>query len=504
MTVTHELRRPHWLATFAICLAAGCSPASVAPSAAPPTAGGAEHAQQSRASEPLPTTPPEAVIHPEYARALAQAAYVWGYPMVNMLNRRALLSQAPTPGRLNGVIPVAPVGQLSMLSDYIDPGQSFIACPNQDVVYGLAYFDLDTQPVIVQVPDFGDRFWVYAIYDARTDQVGELGKPYGTKPGFYALVGPSWKGQIPDGVNGVIRSPTALGNVIPRIFMDDTAADREAIQPLINQVGVYPFERYTGQIQTTVWRDTPSIPRPGPAEGGGAETKWVKPGVFFDQLPTILETVAPLPGEEALYEQFRMLVAVGKKNAEIKAAMADAAKQLDDTLIKDFLQWKYNGVPAGNGWNRSLHNAEWGRDYFNRTGTSRSNMFDNRPSETQYFYTDFTSDGQKLTGAGTYSVTFAKDELPPVDGFWSLTLYNEQHFFHPNELRRYSLGTKNKSLKYNPDGSLTLYAGHRSPGADKESNWLPAPEGPFSLYIRAYWGKQPIIDGSWVPPRVSH
>lgn len=86
------------------------------------------------------------------------------------------------------------------------------------------------------------------------------------------------------------------------------------------------------------------------------------------------------------------------------------------------------------------------------------------------------------------------------NGFWSLTLYNEHHFFHPNDLRRYSLGTKNKDLKRNADGSLTLYAGAKSPGVDKETNWLPAPEGHFSLYIRAYWGKQGILDGSWKPP----
>ena len=92
--------------------------------------------------------------------------------------------------------------------------------------------------------------------------------------------------------------------------------------------------------------------------------------------------------------------------------------------------------------------------------------------------------------------------MPPVKGFWSLTLYNEVHFFNPNPLNRYSLGTKNKNLKYNSDGSLTLYAGAKSPGKDKENNWLPAPEGPFSLYIRAYWPENAILDGTWTPPIV--
>jgi hypothetical protein len=118
-----------------------------------------------------------------------------------------------------------------------------------------------------------------------------------------------------------------------------------------------------------------------------------------------------------------------------------------------------------------------------------SNMFDNAPEETQYFYTDDDSGGAALVGKNKYKITFPAGALPPVNGFWSLTLYNEHHFFNPNPLSRYSLGTKNKNMKLNDDGSLTLYASAQSPGADRETNWLPAPDGPFSLYVRAYWGK---------------
>ncbi|MDF1635575.1 DUF1254 domain-containing protein [Mycoplana sp. MJR14] len=243
--------------------------------------------------------------------------------------------------------PALYLNQRWLLSDYIDPAQTFITCPNQDVVYGLGFFDLDKQPVVAQVPDFGDRFWVYALYDARTDQFADLGKPYGSQPGFYLLVGPNWKGEVPDGITGVFHSPTSLANGIPRIFQDDTPEDKAAIQRLIDQVVFYPL-----------------------------------------------------------------------------------------------------------------------------------------------------TEGEQLEGSKTYSITFPEGQEPPVNGFWSLTLYNEEHFLHPNDLKRYSLGTKNKSLKRNADGSLTLYAGAKNPGGDKESNWLPAPEGTFSLYIRAYWGKEPILDGS--------
>lgn len=143
-----------------------------------------------------------------------------------------------------------------------------------------------------------------------------------------------------------------------------------------------------------------------------------------------------------------------------------------------------------------------GTDYLNRTGTAKSNMYDNRPEETKYMYRDYDSQSAQLDGRNGYTITFAKGQTPPVRGFWSLTLYNDVHLFNPNPLQHYSLGTKNKSLKYNPDGSLTLYAGATSPSADKESNWLPAPNGTFSLGIRAYWADQAIIDGTWTPPQV--
>lgn len=117
-------------------------------------------------------------------------------------------------------------------------------------------------------------------------------------------------------------------------------------------------------------------------------------------------------------------------------------------------------------------------------------------------YTDVDGTGTALDGNHLYELTFANGELPPVNAFWSLTLYNEGHLFHPNDLNRFSLGTKNKTLKYNDDGSLPLYAGAQSPGKDKESNWLPAPQGSFSLYIRSYWPKEEVLDGTWKPPMI--
>ncbi|WP_232423258.1 DUF1254 domain-containing protein [Mycobacterium sp. 155] len=439
-------------------------------------------------------------MQPGYAQTIASMAYTWGWPMVNMINRRAAMTQVPERALLNGVLPVAPRGRLAMLSDYVDPGQTFVACPNQDVVYGLANFSLDEEPVIAQVPDFGDRFWVYALYDNRTDQFGELGKPYGTKPGFYLIVGPNWRGGKPDGVEAVITSPTALANAVPRIFMDDTAADRKAIQPVINGVNIYPLREFDGTVKTAEWAKLPTLE--GPVAEGQGETKWVVPERFIDQFGEVLDTVDPLPGEEALYGQFRVLLDTAERDVDTKKVVLDTAVATENSVITPFLRWVHNGRPAGNGWNRSINNAQWGYDYFNRTGTAKSNIFENRPTETQYFYTDNDSAGAPLEGARSYQVTFAAGQEPPVRGFWSVTLYNEHHFFHPNDLKRYSLGTKNKNLSRNPDGSLTIHVGVNSPGAEHESNWLPAPGGPFSLYIRAYWPDQSVLDGTWQPPKI--
>ena len=439
-----------------------------------------------------------AVMDVEYVRTIGRMAYVWGWPMVNSLNRRAGITVAPEPGRLGDVVPVAPRGRLSMLNDYVKPDQSFVAAPNQDVIYGTAFLSLDKEPVVIQVPDFGDRFWIYALYDARTDQFGKMGKPYGTKPGFYLLVGPEWEGDVPADILSVLRSSTEFAFAGPRIFLNDTDEDRAAVQPLVNQINVYPLTEFDGKMKVKDWNKVPVFPAPE-VEG---ENKWVVPEAFFDQLPLVLDTVKPLPGEEALYASFRQVLDAVRKDPDLKKALVEVAVTTEKEVIGPLFLWKHNGVPAGSGWNRSANNAKWGFDYLMRTATARSNMFENRPSETQYYYTDGDSKGVQLDGTKEYTITFLKGGLPPVNGFWSLTLYNKHHLFETNDLNRYSLGTKNTDLKFNADGSLTLYAGAKSPGKDKESNWIPAPEEEFSLYIRAYWAKQAILDGTWTPPTV--
>lgn len=386
-----------------------------------------------------------------------------------------------------------------MLTDYISYKEQFVTCPNQDTVYGAGYQRVNAKPVVIQVPDFGNRFYTYQIADARTNSFGEIGKQYGSKPGFYLLVGPDWKGTVPDGFVKVLHSPTDLVAIFPRVFQDDTPEDKAAIQPLLNQVMVYPLSEFDGKIKTMDWKSTPAFPAP-PSTGG--ETQWVVPEKFFDELPIVMKQIPPMPGEEALYKTFQSVLEEAAKNPKSKAILTQTAVSAENELISPLFAFHNNGRPVGNGWTSPSNGANWGFDYLSRAATAKSNMYDNAPQETRYIYTDFDSSGQRLNGSHSYTVMFAKGQTPPVNGFWSLTIYNKAHLFESNPLNRFSLGTKSKSMKLGDDGSLTLYVQHASPGADKEANWLPSPPDDFSLYIRAYWPSAELTEGRWVPPQV--
>lgn len=470
-------------------LAAHAAPVDAAPAAAAPTA------------VRMPAGPVAGTRLTEgYVRLVARDAYFWAWPIVNMLSRRAALTQVPARMYLGGA-PVAPLNELTMLTDYFPADVRAVACPNQDVVYGGGFLALDRSPVVIQVPSFGDRFWIYQVVDARTDSFAQLGRMYGTKPGFYLLVGPNWHGQVPEGITQVFRASTSTGNVIPRVFMDDTAEDRAAIQEVLKSIVMYPLDQYDGHMKTVDWQALRRIPRPF---GGDSERAWVEPEKFFDILPRALQDAPALPGEESRYAQVLAVLEAARADPALRAAMDDEAKKADAELVAPLFEFRNYGLQLPYHWSTTNNSAAFGTDYFTRTAVAKSNIFVNAPAETKYFYQDLDAQGERLNGGRAYTVTFPPGATPPVRGFWSLTLYNDRHFFAPNELKRYSLGTKNKGLRYNPDGSLTLRIQASPPAPDERANWLPAPKDQaFSLYLRAYWPDAAITSGQWTPPAVA-
>jgi hypothetical protein len=435
----------------------------------------------------------------EYAELVARNAYFWAWPLVNVYNRR-LTYEKVSETVLSGPVPPSPPNHLGMLTDYIVPEERIVACPNQDVVYGVGSLALEVSPVVIQVPDFGERFWVYQIVDLRTDSFADLGKMYGTTPGFYLLVGPNWNGEVPEGITKVFRASTNTGYVIPRVFQDDSPEDNKLVREVTQQVMMYPLAEFDGKMKSRDWSQVPKVES---ASGGDEEVKWVVPESFFDVLPKVLADAPPLPGEEARYAELDAVLAAAGQDPKIKAAMNEAAVAADNELVKPVFEFRNWGLQLPHHWSTQINGAAFGTDYFTRTAVGKSNIFVNKPNETKYFYQDLDEAGERLNGANRYTVTFAKDQTPPVRGFWSLTLYNQHHFFAPNEIKRYSVGTKTRSLKYNDDGSLTLYVQADPPPEAQRGNWLPAPkDADFTLYMRSYWPKVEITDGSWTPPPV--
>jgi hypothetical protein len=265
------------------------------------------------------------------------------------------------------------------------------------------------------------------------------------------------------------------------------------------RINAYPLSEYDGHVKSVDWSKVPAFP----GDTGATEVKWVHPEKFFDDLAAVLDGVPPLPGEEALYAEFRSVLTAVGQDARLKSAFTEAATEAERELVTPLFQFHNYGLSLKDNWTTVTNGADWGTDYFSRASVAKSNIFVNKAKETRYFYQDLDVKGGRLNGTAAYTVTFPAGQLPPVEGFWSLTLYNEHHFFHPNDLKRYSLGTKNKGLRFGSDGSLTLYVQAEKPGAEKEANWLPAPTGDFSLYIRAYWPKAEIVEGKWTPPAVN-
>lgn len=326
-------------------------PATLDPQPLPPSSGWARA---------LPDGPDmRSKMTEEYAKLVARDAYFWAWPLVNIYNRRQAFKDTPEP-MMSGPVPVAPLNKLGMLTDYIAPEERIVACPNQDVVYGAGSLALDLSPVVVQVPDFGDRFWVYQMVDLRTDSFVQLGKMYSTTPGFYLLVGPGWHGDVPKGITKVFRSSTNTGFVAPRVFQDDTPEDKRAIQGVLMLVMMYPLAEYDGTMKSTDWSKLKKVPA---GATGEAESKWVFPDKFFDELPAILADAPPLPGEEARYAQMQALLAAIKANPALKDPLIAAVTEVESNVVTPLFQFRNYGQQLPHNWSTISTETAFGVDY---------------------------------------------------------------------------------------------------------------------------------------------
>lgn len=447
----------------------------------------------------IPWASPVVALTEDEATWLGTEAYIYGYPLVTMeMTRRVLTNVAAPAGEK------APMGQFAKLREYPSPANKEVTAPNADTLYTLAWLDLAKEPWVLSIPDARDRYYLMPMLSGWTDVFQVPGKrTTGTKAQTYAITGPGWKGTLPAGVKEY-KSPTSMVWILGRIYCTGTPEDYKAVHALQDEFKLVPLSSY----------GKPYTPPPGK----------VDPSV--DMKMAVREQVNRMSAGE----YFKLLAALMKDNPPAKAdvpMVANMAKigivpgqAFDISTLDPAVQKGLQGVPkagiekimahfktAGkdiNGWLFSTRTGLYGTDYLQRALITAIGLGANRPQDAVYPTSEVDAEGKPYDGANKYVMHFAKGQMPPVRGFWSLTMYDGEYFFVPNPLNRYTLSSRFK-FNYNKDGSLDLYIQKDSPGKDKEANWLPAPAGKFILMLRLYWPREKppsIIDGTWKPPAV--
>lgn len=434
--------------------------------------------------------------------AAAQAAYFYGLPLLNIhatvrgfAARNTMLTRASLSG----------------------PENRQVVSPNNDTIYSTAWVDLLAGPLVLDVPDSGGRFYNFHFMDAYTNSFAYVGSgATGTQGGSYALVPPGWDGELPDGLDGTITSPTNTVWLLGRTLVDG-AEDLEAASALARQYTVTPAAAWSTGVRgaSVVLDGGLGLGREKPADPTGTD--------FVDKLNQLLtvdpppasqrcavEALAgagvvwpePTPAEQAVANAtYRAAPRENADDTPTEAAIAAGTRAadlvLDDQRLVEEAGTSYGGWTVPGSWI-----GDYGTKYLGRAFVTRVGLGANTPEIAMYPQSIRDSRGEALTGRHEYRITFPEGGLPPVRAFWSLTMYASDRFLVDNEIDRYSIGDRTDGLRRNPDGSLTLFLQHERPTtAIGRANWLPAPEGAFRVSMRLYLPRESALSGRWrLPP----
>jgi hypothetical protein len=444
-----------------------------------------------------PPPPSPAAVTPEAARAIAKEAYVYGFPMVD--DYRVMYSyfvdkdNPEYKGEWN---------QIHNTARVYTPDDTTIQTPNSDTPYSAVGADLRTEPLILTVPPVEqDRYYSLQFIDLYTYNVDYVGsRTTGNGGGTYLLAGPNWKGEKPQGVDKVIRSDTDLALVLYRTQLLGPS-DLEQVKKIQDGYRVTPLSAFLKQPPPA---PAPAIDFVPPLSRDQEKTS----PQFFQIMNFVMRFAPTLPGEEGLRTKFAT-IGIGpdgtfdadQLSPELKTAieggMADAWAELD-ALKKDKVDTGEVGAAQFFGTAADLKG-----NYLYRMAGAVFGIYGNTAAEAMYPGTAVDVGGQPLTGADKYTYHFASGQLPPVNAFWSLTMYEmPQSLLVANPMNRYLINSPMESgLVKDPDGGITLYLQNESPGLDREANWLPAPKGPFQVILRLYWPKPDALNGTWQAPK---
>lgn len=438
--------------------------------------------------------PADPLPPPAEVRAIAKSAYIYGYPMV-----QAYLTMYAFSIDKNNPQYKVPFNAPLSFARVFTPDDTAFVTPNSDTPYTFLSLDLRSEPIILKIPPIEkNRYWVFQMMDLYTFNFDYLGtRTTGNGGGTFLIAGPRWKGAVPAGITKVLRPETEFINIVGRTQLFDPA-DLDNVKKIQSQYSAQPLSAFLGKATPL----SPEIPWVAPVPPAQMKTSLH----FFDVMSFLLQFCPVQSSETALRRRFERIGIVPGKTidfsalpAETKAAfeagMNDGQKEIDARREK-------SGGDISNffGTRAFLHN-----DYVARATGAQMGIGANSKEEAMYPLYEKDSTGQPLDGSkAKYTLYFGKGDLPPVNAFWSLTMYKlPEQLLVQNSISRYLINSPMlPQLKLDSDGGLTIYIQADSPGKEKEANWLPAPQAPFMLAMRYYLPKAQLISGAWKSPAV--
>ncbi len=433
---------------------------------------------------------------------LLMDAYVYGYSLITTEVTRVQMSNVSEVSGLH-----APLGQFINVRRYPPADFRGVSAPNADTLYSLGWLDTGAEPMVFSHPDMGNRFFLFPMYNLWMPVITSVGARTGaTGATNYLISGPGWSGQVPAGMVH-IKSPTRYVLILGRTFADGTDADYAAVNALQAQYKVTPLSAFGGNF---TWRAPPVDPNPGfsMTDKPQAVILGMSAEEYFTRMLRLMATSAPpAPGDAPFLARIARIGMVPGQPfdaSKLSPAARGSLKDLPQHALAAIGSHREGMGTIVNGWVVSKGLGHYGTDYMKRAVVAAFGWPANLQEDAVYPFTETDSEGKPLTGANKYTLTFAAGQMPPVNGFWSITMYeiDQGWWFVPNRLNKFTVSPRN-NLKANPDGSVTLYFQADSPGADKENNWLPAPRGAFLPMMRMYWPRETapsILTGTWAPP----
>jgi hypothetical protein len=450
-------------------------------------------AQQLPQEAPLLDNPHEAAL-----LEAATEAYIYGYPLITMdMTRRVMTNVATSSGTMG-----APMGQFANAREYPDAAFRAVTAPNADTLYSVAWLDLVKEPYILELPEEDGRFYLMPMLSGWTNVFAVPGKrTTGTGPQRYLIAGPQWSGSIPTDAK-LIAAPTNMVWILGRTFCSGAPEEYKAVHAIQDNYKLTPLSAYGKPYTPPPGQVDPSVDMKTAVR---TQVGRLDPDTYFTRLAMLMVDNPPSLGDGVVLAKLASLGIVVGQPFKLSAQSPEIQKAIEQApaaaigLIKE--QDKHAGRQV-NGWTFSTRTGYYGQDYVQRAFITAVGLGANLPQDAIYPMTLVDNEGRKLNGASKYVIRFAKGELPPVNGFWSLTMYDQAFFFVANPLNRYTISPRN-NLKTEADGSTVLYVQSMSPGVDKESNWLPAPQGMFVLMMRFYGPSNALLDGTWELPPVT-